>query len=85
GVHPRQPLRVTLVDGSRSLEVVPLQQVTAPRGTGTGVRTMPSMVLLSLLGGLILNFMPCVFPVLSLKLVMLTQHASEDVRAIRIR
>lgn len=34
-------------------------------------------LLFALLGGVILNLMPCVFPVLSLKVLALTQHAGE--------
>ena len=40
------------------------------------------MVLLGLLGGLILNIMPCVLPVLSIKLFGLLQHSGEDRRII---
>ena len=39
-------------------------------------------LLLGVLGGLILNAMPCVLPVLSLKLVGIMQHAGQDRRAI---
>jgi thiol:disulfide interchange protein len=31
----------------------------------------------ALLGGLILNLMPCVFPVLAIKVVSFTQHADD--------
>jgi suppressor for copper-sensitivity B len=92
--HPNQPLHVTLVDGSRSLEAVVPQassvggitsakQVSSAARTGTNA--IWSMLALSLLGGLILNFMPCVFPVLSLKLVSLMQHASGDARSARVQ
>jgi thiol:disulfide interchange protein DsbD len=40
--------------------------------------------LLALLAGVILNLMPCVFPVLSIKILHLTQHASESVARIRL-
>jgi thiol:disulfide interchange protein/DsbC/DsbD-like thiol-disulfide interchange protein len=36
---------------------------------------LASALLFALLGGVILNLMPCVFPVLSLKVLALTQHA----------
>ena len=39
---------------------------------------------LALLGGLILNLMPCVLPVLSLKLLSLIKHGGGDRRAVRI-
>lgn len=39
---------------------------------------------LALLGGLILNLMPCVLPVLSLKLLSLIKHGGGDRRAVRV-
>jgi thiol:disulfide interchange protein len=42
-----------------------------------------SSLLGALLGGLILNLMPCVFPVLAIKVVGFTRHA-QDRRAHRI-
>ncbi len=39
--------------------------------------TLFAALLGALLGGLILNLMPCVFPVLALKVVSFTQHASD--------
>ena len=60
------PLTLTLIDGTRAVE----QRVT-PQGGGTPGATSPlfGILLLALLGGFILNFMPCVLPVLSLKLM----------------
>ncbi len=40
--------------------------------------TLIAALLGALLGGLILNLMPCVFPVLALKVVGFTKHASDD-------
>ena len=50
---------------------------SAPDGTG-------KMVLFALLGGLILNLMPCVLPVMGMKLNSILQ-AGSDRRAIRLR
>ena len=44
--------------------------------------TLAAALLGALIGGLILNLMPCVFPVLAIKVVGFTQHAG-DVRAHR--
>lgn len=67
---------VTLVDGRRSAEqslaARPGAPPTAPL-SGAGV-PLSSILLLAVLGGLILNLMPCVLPVLSLKLLGLVQH-----------
>ena len=63
----------------------------APGVTGAPDTAAPAADTLSLglallgafLGGLVLNLMPCVFPVLSLKLMALVQHRSESPRAMR--
>lgn len=59
--------------------------LTASNDPGAGETSVWSMIALSLLGGLILNFMPCVFPVLSLKLFSLVGHATHDAGSIRAR
>src|SRR6187551_2078126 len=42
-------------------------------------------VLLALLGGVILNLMPCVFPVLSIKALSLVSHANQSASEIRLQ
>ena len=42
-----------------------------------------SAVILALLGGLILNLMPCVFPVLSMKALSLISHANQEPAVIK--
>ena len=54
---------------------------TAPSGASS--LTLTAALLGALLGGLILNLMPCVFPVLAIKVVGFTRHA-QDRRAHRI-
>ncbi|HEY7689982.1 MAG TPA: protein-disulfide reductase DsbD domain-containing protein [Dongiaceae bacterium] len=77
------PVTLTLIDGQRGLE----QQITlsaataaagnatiaAPAAAGLGIE----IILIALIGGFILNFMPCVLPVLSLKLLGVVGHAGE--------
>jgi suppressor for copper-sensitivity B len=77
------PLRMTLVDGLRSaeFETTPLLGTRLPIADA---RPRLDVVGLALLGGLILNLMPCVLPVLSLKLLALVGHAGNDRRAARI-
>jgi suppressor for copper-sensitivity B len=59
-------LTVTLVDGPRSMSA----PVTVTEGEGLiDLKTIATMLGLALIGGLILNLMPCVLPVLSLKLL----------------
>ena len=59
-------IAVTLVDGDRALEV---QVAPSPAAAPNDPLFLLRIVGLALLGGFILNFMPCVLPVLSLKLI----------------
>ena len=82
-------LRFTLVDGDRSMErelTVRLRDVAdIPTGSvsGGGI-TLIGVLLLALLGGLILNLMPCVLPVLSIKLLKVVGHGGADRGAVRV-
>ncbi len=46
---------------------------------------LPALVLLAVLGGLILNLMPCVFPVLSIKAIGLVEQAKKHPAAVRTK
>jgi thiol:disulfide interchange protein/DsbC/DsbD-like thiol-disulfide interchange protein len=46
---------------------------------------LPALVLLAILGGLILNLMPCVFPVLSIKAIGLVAQAKTHPAAVRAK
>ncbi|WP_019903600.1 protein-disulfide reductase DsbD domain-containing protein [Methylobacterium sp. 77] len=70
-------LHVTLVDGLRSAEHV----VPPPAEVGWG--DFLAILATALLGGFILNAMPCVLPVLSLKAFALTKSAGAGRAAIR--
>jgi suppressor for copper-sensitivity B len=75
-----QPLTLTLVDGLRSLE----RPVTVVTGAVSGgVRGLPVMLGFAVLGGLLLNLMPCVLPVLSLKLLSMVGHGGAAPRTVR--
>jgi suppressor for copper-sensitivity B len=84
-----RPLRVTLVDGDRSLETTlapgsaALAAAPAMREAGEGAG-LPVILLFALLGGLILNLMPCVLPVLSIKLLAVAGYGGAEARKIRI-
>ncbi len=91
-------LTLTLVDGARAMEkavVVRLGAATSapgsarPAATGTTPLAAPStplvtILLLAVLGGLILNLMPCVLPVLSLKLLSVVGHGGRAAGEVRI-
>lgn len=80
---PGKAITVTLEDGARAAEA---------RATVTAGGSVPGSFLLGLLpfvavavlGGLILNLMPCVLPVLSLKLFALLRHHGAERRQIRL-
>ena len=90
-------LTVTLVDGMRSAEA---RLTVAPALAGSGLPTDagdagdtgdtevgPSLALIlafALLGGLILNLMPCVLPVLSIKLLSVVGHGGGERRLVRL-
>jgi suppressor for copper-sensitivity B len=76
-------LRLTLVDGERSAET----EVVPPLGTlppMAGERVPVAIIGLALLGGLVLNLMPCVLPVLSLKLLALLGYSGAERRQARL-
>jgi thiol:disulfide interchange protein/DsbC/DsbD-like thiol-disulfide interchange protein len=59
-----------------------------PAGASTppaAVPALPSLILLAILGGLILNLMPCVFPVLSIKAIGLVEQAKKHPAAVRAK
>ena len=82
-------LTLTIVDGARAIEktasVAPAK--TLAKGLTRAPQTIGiwTILLLALLGGLILNLMPCVLPVLSLKLVSVVGHGGAERREVRRR
>lgn len=54
-------------------------------GSGPGGDTgFLTAMLFAILGGIILNLMPCVFPVLSMKAMALIRHAEKDMSTVRL-
>ncbi len=80
------PLILTLVDGARMLEKAALGQpgsVNVGIRDGAGSSSIWYILLLALLGGLILNLMPCVLPVLSLKLLSVVGYGGRNTADVR--
>jgi thiol:disulfide interchange protein DsbD len=82
-------LRVEAETGTRAVQVDTIVRTAAalPSGTlvtsaatagGGGVRSLAAALGLAFVGGLILNLMPCVLPVLSLKVFGFVRHAGEE-------
>lgn len=59
----------------------PVAALKATEGNTVG---LASALLLALLGGLVLNLMPCVFPVLSIKALALLQHGAQSPAQARL-
>lgn len=76
---PGTPVTVTLTDGGRALEAA-VSVAAAPAGGDTA---LAGMLLVALLGGLVLNLMPCVLPVLSIKLLGILGHGGGERGAAR--
>ena len=86
GVLEGKRLTLTMIDGRRALETEVIARhdgmpsaLARPDGA-----TLLVMLGLAVLGGLILNLMPCVLPVLSIKLLSVVSHGGRDRRAVRI-
>ena len=74
---------------SISLQLSPAAATTSGQGKIPGAAAASSPGLLAVLllafgGGLILNLMPCVFPVLSIKVLSLLEHAAGERQLIRL-
>ena len=76
------PVRVTLVDSDKlaTLNIEPGAEPPVPLRAGGG---LIAAMAAALLGGLILNVMPCVLPVLAIKLAGAVQVARESTTRIR--
>ncbi len=71
----------TFVDGERAAERT---LEAAPGDPGSEGLALLTILALAVLGGLILNLMPCVLPVLSIKLLGVVSHGGRDRRQVRI-
>jgi suppressor for copper-sensitivity B len=82
------PVTLTLVDGDRFVErsviVGETGAATSSPQASAGLGTMFWILGLSVLGGLILNLMPCVLPVLSLKLLGVVSYGGAERGVIRV-
>ena len=74
-------LTFTLGDGERGAEKT---LVVQPGTTDDGTLMLLTILALAVLGGLILNLMPCVLPVLSIKLLGVVSHGGGDRRHVRL-
>ena len=79
----RKPLTFTVVDGDRSAEFT-AAPLPGPPPVGEAPSGLLAILGVALLGGLVLNVMPCVLPVLSLKLLSVAGYAGAGRRQVRL-
>ncbi len=75
-------LELVVANGAQAASFLPDWSATAPTPPGGG-QTLWSVIVLALLGGLILNVMPCVLPVLSIKLTSALKARDQSLPRIR--
>ena len=73
-----EQITITVVSGDRSIEFPITASVVDQGADGSASVSLLLMLGIALLGGLILNLMPCVLPVLSLKLLGAIGHGGGD-------
>jgi len=76
-------LQERLDDGEPAVHAFTLAASLAEPATPLAYPVLAESLLLALLGGVLLNLMPCVFPVLSLKALGLARHAHESPGVVR--
>ncbi len=76
----KQAFRIDPATGISGELAPPGRKAPAPslQDAATDLASLPYMLLLAFLGGAILNLMPCVFPILSLKVLSFTQSSDHD-------
>jgi thiol:disulfide interchange protein len=87
---PKQFVGLALISGdekSAAVVTVPIAEATATTFTETGSATQQRgiayILALAFIGGLILNIMPCVLPVIALKILGFVRQANEDPSRVR--
>jgi thiol:disulfide interchange protein/DsbC/DsbD-like thiol-disulfide interchange protein len=82
------PIEIAAAFGGAGAPAAAVPPRFAPAPASAGQEKTPglfALILLAVLGGLILNLMPCVFPVLSIKAISLVAQAKTDPAAVRAK
>nr|MDP9127320.1 copper resistance protein [Pseudomonadota bacterium] len=81
------PLVLTVVDGEHALEnhvIAPEAEVTTgPKHDNAHPLPLALAILFAIIGGFIMNLMPCVLPVLSMKILSVVSHGGRDTGLVR--
>jgi suppressor for copper-sensitivity B len=78
-----RPVILTLIDGERAAEFNTKLTPAVPASQISALTSLVAMLALALVGGFILNFMPCVLPVLSIKLFSIVGSGGKAPAKIR--
>jgi suppressor for copper-sensitivity B len=88
GVLEGKPITLTLADPEREIgmeaTVIARHADATAAGNPAGFVSLATMLGLAVLGGLILNLMPCVLPVLSIKLLSAVSHGGRAKGEVRL-
>jgi suppressor for copper-sensitivity B len=86
GVLEGKLITLTVTDGGRAMEKLAVTRFSAETLSGAAYdgTGLFRVLLLAVLGGLILNLMPCVLPVLSIKLLAVVKQSGRDRAEVRI-
>ncbi|MFZ1991887.1 MAG: thioredoxin family protein [Alphaproteobacteria bacterium] len=79
----RQGYEISATPGEMLLGAAPISANAKGNDSGSGIG-MLGAIAFAFLGGLILNLMPCVFPVLSIKSIAFVKRDAEDHKALRL-
>lgn len=77
-------LTLTIVDGTRGLEAKLDTAALAQATIGIPVSAFLGFIGIAFVGGMILNLMPCVLPVLSIKLLSIVSHGGHSPARVRL-
>jgi thiol:disulfide interchange protein DsbD len=83
-VKTHTPSRAYAIDAALAASTAPIALPAEAASTPAVDASLPLALLFALLGGLVLNLMPCVFPVLAIKALSLLEHARDDPRTARL-
>jgi len=95
GGYEGKPFTLTFMDGVRAFEMTTnvvkgegtlpvLEGFVGAEDTALNSLSLGTILALAVLGGLILNLMPCVLPVLSLKILGLISHGGGEHKTVRL-
>jgi suppressor for copper-sensitivity B len=86
GVLEGKMVTLTLTDGRRGMEQAAITRFASGMASpvAADAATLLQILALAVLGGLILNLMPCVLPVLSIKLLSVVKQGGRDRKEVRI-